>query len=78
MQVENSINLSKYKEEIAIYKRCLNNSNIYEDDSIGLKNIIVFITMFMDICNLVQLMLNNKKWLAFKLVILLLLYLLFF
>ena len=32
----------KYKEEIAIYKRYLSKESLFEDDSIGMKNVIVF------------------------------------
>ena len=36
------INLFKYKDETAIYKRYLTEKNIYKDNSLGQKNIIVF------------------------------------
>ena len=37
-----TINFINYKEEIAIFKRFLTDKSIYENDSIGRKNVIVF------------------------------------
>lgn len=43
-----TINLSKYRDNVAIYKRYLIGKDLYENSSIGMKNIIAFTDSYMD------------------------------